>query len=92
MDHLAKLVEDQPMKSLDRVVWWIEYVLRHKGARHLKAPQIPWYLYFMLDFIGAALISACLIIYIAYKAYRAIYDCAKTLYSCKISKRKTKLQ
>ncbi|KAJ8912888.1 hypothetical protein NQ315_011211 [Exocentrus adspersus] len=51
---LAGLMYDQPVDGLKRAVWWIEYVIRHKGARHLRSPilDIPWWQYFMLDVIG----------------------------------------
>lgn len=28
---------DRPLSALDTAVFWIEYVIRHKGARHLKS-------------------------------------------------------
>lgn len=28
---------DRPMSALDSAVFWVEYVIRHKGARHLKS-------------------------------------------------------
>ncbi|KAJ4430001.1 hypothetical protein ANN_22205, partial [Periplaneta americana] len=36
---------DQHDKLLDRAVWWVEYVIRHKGARHLRsaALELMWY-------------------------------------------------
>ncbi|KAI5644652.1 UDP-glucoronosyl and UDP-glucosyl transferase domain-containing protein [Phthorimaea operculella] len=42
--HLYALMHDQPMSGLQRAVWWTEHVLRHGGARHLRAPaaNISW--------------------------------------------------
>lgn len=28
------------MKPLDRAVYWVEYVIRHDGAKHLKSQSI----------------------------------------------------
>lgn len=31
VQRLSKVFMDQPTKPLDRGVYWVEYVLRHKG-------------------------------------------------------------
>ncbi|XP_060894998.1 UDP-glucuronosyltransferase 2C1-like [Labrus mixtus] len=36
MKTMSNLHRDQPMKPLDRAMFWIEFVMRHKGARHLR--------------------------------------------------------
>ncbi|KAJ8248845.1 hypothetical protein GJAV_G00228360 [Gymnothorax javanicus] len=36
MQRLSRLHRDQPMKPLDRAMFWIEFVIRHKGAAHLR--------------------------------------------------------
>ncbi|MED6290850.1 hypothetical protein CHARACLAT_017668 [Characodon lateralis] len=36
MKALSSLHRDQPMKPLDRAMFWIEFVMRHKGAAHLR--------------------------------------------------------
>uniref|UniRef100_A0A8B9H557 UDP glucuronosyltransferase 5 family, polypeptide D1 n=1 Tax=Astyanax mexicanus TaxID=7994 RepID=A0A8B9H557_ASTMX len=53
MQRLSRLHRDQPMKPLDTAVFWIEYVIRHKGAPHLrtKSYRMPWYSYHSLDVI-----------------------------------------
>ena len=50
---LRELVNDQPMTSREKAVWWTEYVIRHKGAKHLEYPgrAVPFYQKFCLDFI-----------------------------------------
>jgi len=49
--ELSKIFHDQPLKSLDKAIYWIEYVIRHNGAFHLKsaAGQLTWYEFFLLD-------------------------------------------
>ena len=36
MQRLAMLHRDQQMKPLDNAIFWIEFVMRHKGAAHLR--------------------------------------------------------
>ncbi|KAJ8708426.1 hypothetical protein PYW07_010551 [Mythimna separata] len=50
---LNSMMRDQPQSPLDRGVWWIEYVLRHGGARHLRAPaaNMSWAEYLELELL-----------------------------------------
>ncbi|KAK4872660.1 hypothetical protein RN001_014689 [Aquatica leii] len=54
MMELAKLAQDQPMTGIEKAVWWIEYVIRHKGTAHLRSPYLdmPAYQYYYLDMIA----------------------------------------
>lgn len=51
---LGNLARDQPMTGLERAIWWTEYVLRHKGAGHLKsaATDVAFYQYYLLDVLS----------------------------------------
>ncbi|XP_063045048.1 UDP-glucuronosyltransferase 2A2-like [Engraulis encrasicolus] len=51
MQRLSRLHRDQPMEPLDRALFWIEFVMRHKGAAHLRTEsyKMPWYSYHSLD-------------------------------------------
>lgn len=42
------------MSALDKAVYWVEYVIRHKGAYHLRsaAVDLKWYQYYLLDVIA----------------------------------------
>lgn len=42
------------MSGLETAIWWTEYVIRHKGAKHLRNPaaDIPFYQYYLLDVIS----------------------------------------
>ncbi|KAF6213836.1 hypothetical protein GE061_011558 [Apolygus lucorum] len=53
---------DRPMSAMDTAVYWTEYVIRHKGAPHLRSPArwMTWYEYYNLDVI-AILVSIPLI-------------------------------
>ncbi|KAF5289138.1 hypothetical protein FQR65_LT02028 [Abscondita terminalis] len=48
------ILKDQVIPPLDNAIFWIEYVIRHKGAPHLKsaALNLSWYQYHLLDVTG----------------------------------------
>ncbi|XP_015198175.2 protein Flattop isoform X1 [Lepisosteus oculatus] len=51
MQRMSSLHRDQPMKPLDQAFFWIEYIMRNKGAGHLRTEsyKMPWYSYHCLD-------------------------------------------
>jgi len=60
--------KDRPMSPAESVVYWTEYVLRHKGAPHLKsqALSLKWYQYFLIDVICTFLFIAFVVLFIIY--------------------------
>lgn len=50
---LSKRFTDRPRSPLDEATFWIEYVIRHKGAKFMKSPllQLNFYESYMLDVI-----------------------------------------
>ncbi|XP_074037417.1 UDP-glycosyltransferase UGT5 isoform X3 [Leptinotarsa decemlineata] len=53
---------DEPLVGVEKAVWWIEYVLRHKGAPHLRseAADMTFFEYFMVDVL--AFLSICVLL------------------------------
>lgn len=51
--------KDQPMRPLDRAVYWVEYVIRNGGAKHLKSDSIGLndFQYFLFDVLLIFFIS-----------------------------------
>ncbi|XP_002717180.1 UDP-glucuronosyltransferase 2B16-like [Oryctolagus cuniculus] len=66
---LSRIHHDQPMKPLDRAVFWIEFVMRHKGAKHLRvaAHDLTWFQYYCLDVIGFLLACVTITTYVVIK-------------------------
>ncbi|XP_037845308.2 UDP-glucuronosyltransferase 2B18 isoform X3 [Chlorocebus sabaeus] len=66
---LSRIQHDQPVKPLDRAVFWIEFVMRHKGAKHLRvaAHDLTWFQYHSLDVIGCLLACVATVIFIIMK-------------------------
>ncbi|XP_062124374.1 UDP-glucosyltransferase 2 [Drosophila sulfurigaster albostrigata] len=52
--QMATRLRDQPMTPLETAVWWTEYVIRHKGAPHMRLSDqdISFMQYYSLDIIS----------------------------------------
>ncbi|XP_058402375.1 UDP-glucuronosyltransferase 2B31-like isoform X3 [Diceros bicornis minor] len=74
---LSRIQHDQPMKPLDRAVFWIEYVMRHKGAKHLRpaSHDLTWFQYNSLDVLGFLL--ACVATAIGIITKCCLFCCQK---------------
>ncbi|XP_008580742.1 PREDICTED: UDP-glucuronosyltransferase 2A3 isoform X1 [Galeopterus variegatus] len=75
--RLSKIHHDQPVKPLDRAIFWIEYVMRHKGAKHLRPAihDLTWVQYHSLDVIG--FLMACVAISIFLVTKCCLFTCQK---------------
>ncbi|XP_077448896.1 UDP-glucuronosyltransferase 2C1-like [Stigmatopora argus] len=51
IQRLSKLHKDQAIPPLNHAVFWIEFIMRHKGAAHLRTEsyKLPWYVYHSVD-------------------------------------------
>lgn len=51
MELKSALMRDQPMKPMDKALYWVEYVLKYNGASHYRssALDLTWYQYLMID-------------------------------------------
>ncbi|XP_043304151.1 UDP-glucuronosyltransferase 2B18-like isoform X7 [Cervus canadensis] len=67
--RLSAIQHDQPMKPLDRAVFWIEFVMHHKGAKHLRPAihDLTWFQYHSLDVIGFLLACAATAMFVITK-------------------------
>ncbi|XP_065170771.1 UDP-glycosyltransferase UGT5-like [Atheta coriaria] len=84
---LAERIQDEPMTPLERAIWWTEYVLRHKGAQHLKGPRIPCWQYYYLDvfaFLGGVII---LLLGITFGVIKLLIKGIKKLCCCRKTKK-----
>ncbi|KAJ1531785.1 hypothetical protein ONE63_000441 [Megalurothrips usitatus] len=61
--EVAALFRDRPRQAADEAVWWTEYVVRHRGAPHLRpvAVDLPLYQYLLLD-VAALVLAAALVV------------------------------
>ncbi|XP_070470856.1 UDP-glucuronosyltransferase 2B31-like isoform X2 [Equus przewalskii] len=77
---LSRIQHDQPMKPLDRAVFWIEFVMRHKGAKHLRpaSHDLTWFQYHSLDVTGFLLACVATTVFVIIKCLLCCWKFAKT--------------
>jgi glucuronosyltransferase len=75
MKKLSAISKDEPQSSLNRAVWWTEYVIRHNGAKHLRsaAPDLAWYQYLLLDVVAFIFILVAITVLVSYLILLTVY-------------------
>ncbi|XP_049792508.1 UDP-glycosyltransferase UGT5-like [Schistocerca nitens] len=70
MKRFSAVFREHQEGSLDKAVWWIEYVIRHNGAPHLRtaALDLRWWQLLLLDVVAFMVATASILVYLLYKA------------------------
>ncbi|XP_023717901.1 UDP-glucuronosyltransferase 1-8 [Cryptotermes secundus] len=73
--RLSRIYRDQPLTPLEQAAFWTEYVIRHKGAPHMRsaALDLTWYQYFLLDVIAVLALAVGVFLLLALLISRAIF-------------------
>ena len=71
---LSVIFNDQIDRPLDRAIYWIEYVIRHQGATHLRsaARDLNFFQYFSVDIIATLLTFSIVALVVNFIILRAI--------------------
>lgn len=87
--RLSVLHKDRPIEPLDLAVHWLEFVMRHKGADHLRpaAHDLYWIQYHCLDVIALLVAVVLMIIYLCVKC--CLICCRKSAFTHKTKKTKS---
>nr|XP_020505780.1 UDP-glucuronosyltransferase 2C1-like [Labrus bergylta]XP_020505782.1 UDP-glucuronosyltransferase 2C1-like [Labrus bergylta]XP_029136287.1 UDP-glucuronosyltransferase 2C1-like [Labrus bergylta] len=72
IQRMSRLHRDQPIAPMDQAVFWVEYVIRHKGAPHLRteAYKMPWYSYYSLDVLLVLMTAATVLLLSTFAVFR----------------------
>lgn len=86
--EIARLFNDNLVNPMDEAIFWIEYVMRSKGAKHLKshAAYMSWFSYLLLDILIIPVVAIALI----YLAIRTIFRSMKKTNEKEYKKKKSK--
>ncbi|TMW45132.1 hypothetical protein DOY81_009787, partial [Sarcophaga bullata] len=74
VERISSIFHDRQVNARDTAVYWIEYVIRHKGAAHLRSAglDLKWYQFYLLDVIAFILCIIVLSIYVSWKLLRML--------------------
>jgi glucuronosyltransferase len=80
---LSSITKDQPESALERAVFWTEYIIRHKGAKHLRPPgeHLNWIQLHSLDvvaFLSSFIILPLILIILLLKKIYCEFKCSNT--------------
>ncbi len=75
VNRLSALFSDRPQDPLDLGVYWVEYVLRHNGAPHLRSVgrNLNFIVYHSIDVMSTYFALITVIIYLIYLVLRFVY-------------------
>ncbi|XP_049810001.1 UDP-glucosyltransferase 2-like isoform X3 [Schistocerca nitens] len=75
MKRFSAIYREHQSTSLERAVWWVEYVIRHQGAPHLRsaALDLRWWQLLLLDVIAFILAVAAMAAFLLYKLTRWLF-------------------
>ncbi|XP_012154607.1 UDP-glucuronosyltransferase 2B33 isoform X1 [Ceratitis capitata] len=74
VQDFSRLYRDRPMTPRETVVYWVDYVLRHNGAKHMQSPAVHmnrWQL-MSLDVIGFLLAIVVAVVAVLVKICRLL--------------------
>ncbi|KAH8384528.1 hypothetical protein KR200_008715, partial [Drosophila serrata] len=74
MDRASKIFRDRPLRAMDTAMYWIDYVIEHRGAPHMVAEgvNLPWYQLYLLDVMAIIVITMSLFVMILYTTFRVL--------------------
>jgi glucuronosyltransferase len=59
---------------LELAVFWTEYMIRHKGAPHMRSAvlDLTWYQYFLLDVIAFLALAVGSVVFVTFQILKAV--------------------
>lgn len=89
--EVARLFNDNLVSKMDESIFWIEYVMRSKGAKHLKsyAVNMSWFSILLLDILVLPTAIVALI-YISIKSFVCFFKSKSSDKIKKVTYKKSK--
>lgn len=77
--EVSRRLDDQPLSAAAKIRFWVDYVIRHDGAPHLRsaASQLTWYQYLCLDvlfcLLGVTLLVAVIVALVVWRMIKMMF-------------------
>ena len=89
--EMSNYLRDQQQTPKDRALFWVEYVMRHKGAPHMRsaARELNFFQYYCLDVVAVLFgVVSAFILLIFFLVKRMIQFIAKLVGKTPVNKKK----
>lgn len=79
--NLKRLLLDEPLTTIDRAIWWIEYAIRNNGTKHIQnlMKNISWFQYLLLDVILTITITVIILVCVLVNIIKRLIKYSKSL-------------
>lgn len=60
----SSMFRERPESAMDTAMFWIEYVIKFRGADHLRSAgrDLDWFSYLLLDIVGVVILSVVFLV------------------------------
>ncbi|XP_066260199.1 uncharacterized protein [Euwallacea similis] len=84
----GNILRDVDISDVEKAVWWTEYVIRHKGAKHFRnaALDMPFWKRYMLDVYAVTALFNVIIFLISLFIFRKFVRLVKMLFGAMLLK------
>nr|QPA18386.1 UDP-gluconosyltransferase [Trialeurodes vaporariorum] len=74
--EISAIFHDRPMTPMDTAIYWVEYVIRNKGAKNLRtaAADLPFYQYLLLDVMIFIMLCVSATSYLVYYVLKCVIN------------------
>ncbi|XP_049819366.1 UDP-glucosyltransferase 2-like isoform X2 [Aethina tumida] len=72
----SKILHDEPVSPRESAVFWLEYVMKHKEADHLRSPELNlnWKQLYFIDVIALLLLWVMMLVVLFNRVYYILKD------------------
>lgn len=82
----SRVFRERPLSAMDTAIFWIEYVIKFRGAPHLKSSglDLPWYSYLLLDVIAVVILVISVVIIVVWLIVRRLSVIIRTYFTSRL--------